>query len=535
MTIETTGTKIAYTGDAINKDFSFNFKTFNTASIKVYEDGVASLALLTVTLNLDQIASPGGSVNVNPAPAVAVRVTVTREEPLTQTKDYITGGKFPAESHEQGLDILTQISQQQQEELTRKVGVGINDDGTTIFTLPPFVPRRALVWDAVTKQLVTSANDPDDNSTAAAQAAAAAALVSENAAAVSAAAALVSEGLTDADSIQTGLNAIVTAADAISTAADVVLTNNDVTSTNADVLLTAADVLSTAADVISTAANKVATNADVLLTAADVISTAADVVSSAANAAAALASETQAGIYAASAGAAAGIITVFPEASYLFNNDYTATLGISSYVEGTTYQCRLITKNSSGAVTMNFDGLGAKPVKLRNSINSDPVIGQMQTDYVAKFIYFTGIFYFINPAFPAIVLQARATLVQTISSAVTLNFNFAAIDTINVYDPVNYKYLPTLPGYYRVDAIVTLDNLVVGDSIWAFIIIDSITKAQINVIANGTTETMSVTWIQFFNGVNNDVWIRAWNTTRATSTLSNLGSETQFNVTRIGD
>ena len=182
MTIETTTVKIAYLGDAVNKDFPFNFKTFDQNSIKVYEDGVASAALLTVVLNLDQEASPGGSVNVDPAPADLVRVTVTREEPLTQVRDYITGGKFPAESHEQGLDKAVQILQQHSEELSRKVGVGINDDGSTDFTLPPYVSRRALVWDVSLKKLITTVYDPD-----AAAASAAAALVSEAAAAASAA------------------------------------------------------------------------------------------------------------------------------------------------------------------------------------------------------------------------------------------------------------------------------------------------------------------------------------------------------------
>jgi uncharacterized membrane protein len=114
--------------------------------------------------------------------------------------------------------------------------------------------------------------DPEETSTSAALTATTQANNSAN----SAAAALISEGLAEADKVQTGLDRVATAADKVSTNADVVLTH-------ADVILAEADKVQTGLDRIATAADKVATNADVVLAEADKVQTGLDRIATAAD------------------------------------------------------------------------------------------------------------------------------------------------------------------------------------------------------------------------------------------------------------
>lgn len=115
---------------------------------------------------------------------------------------------------------------------------------------------------------------------------------SETAAAASAAAALVSEGLADADRVQTNADALATAADLVQTnldqiscdadavqvAADLVATNQDTIDTAADLVQTNLDQISCASDAVDTAADLVQTNLDQIQTTSDTVDTAADLV-----------------------------------------------------------------------------------------------------------------------------------------------------------------------------------------------------------------------------------------------------------------
>lgn len=356
MTIGTTGIKVVYIGDAVNEDFNFNFKTFNESSIKVFEDGIPSAGMLTVSLNSDQDASPGGGVNVSPAPALNVRVTVTREEPLTQNKNYIVGGKFPAESHEQGLDILTQISQQQQDELNRKVGVGINDDGTTDYTLPSYSASKGFKYDPTLKKIILTSNDPDSGPNA--DISAAAALVSENSAA---------------------------------------------------------------------------------------------------------ASETQAGLYAADAGAAAGIIINYPITGGSSGN-YTATLGINSYVTNTVYKVIVHEVNAAG-VSINFDGIGAKSVKTPEGYNFTG--GELQPNSVIDFLYNGTFFVALNldKVYFGSVMSNNSALtgIGTTPKKYIADWNKLG-NRNNEYDFfTNDRFEPSKPGYYKIVADFFWNVVTVGD------------------------------------------------------------------------
>lgn len=208
MTISSSVNKVIYTANGVLTDFDFTFKTRNASDIQVYLDDVLQGSGYTVVLNSDQETSPGGTVTFDVAPADQTIVTIVREVPLTQEVDYQPYDPFPAETHEGALDKLTQITQQQQEELDRATKASVSDDGTTDYTLPLYDAGKAIIWDDPTKQLINSddkingitdaAQQSADDSAVSASAADSSATDSSEAAGISASWAQKTDGIVEA-------------------------------------------------------------------------------------------------------------------------------------------------------------------------------------------------------------------------------------------------------------------------------------------------------------------------------------------------
>lgn len=118
MTVSTTDTEVSYTADGVQTNFSFNFVTQLPGDIDVYVDGQLLLVGVIVNLNADQETSPGGSVDITPAPADTLTVEIKRNTSITQETDYDAYDPFPAKTHENALDKLTLISQEQSSEIS---------------------------------------------------------------------------------------------------------------------------------------------------------------------------------------------------------------------------------------------------------------------------------------------------------------------------------------------------------------------------------------------------------------------------------
>jgi hypothetical protein len=71
----------------------------------------------------------GGNVTFTTGntPASGETVVIQRELALTQGTDYVENDPFPAESHEDALDRLTFITQQQQEEIDRAIKASVTN------------------------------------------------------------------------------------------------------------------------------------------------------------------------------------------------------------------------------------------------------------------------------------------------------------------------------------------------------------------------------------------------------------------------
>jgi hypothetical protein len=118
MSIQNTNTINRYVGNGSTTSFTYNFKINDQSHIEVSLDNVVQTSGFTVT---GVGNANGGTVNFATAPANGVKVVLRRNVPYTQLIDYITGDKFPADTHEAALDQLTMAAQQLQEQVDRSL------------------------------------------------------------------------------------------------------------------------------------------------------------------------------------------------------------------------------------------------------------------------------------------------------------------------------------------------------------------------------------------------------------------------------
>lgn len=127
MTISTTASRIAYTGNGVTTAFSFPNRFFANTDLVVVK--VSTLGVeTTLTLTTDYTVTgadldAGGTVTCVVAPAVGERLVIYRDMDYTQEVDYTSGDSFPAETHERALDRLTMQNQQLKDAVDRSVKV----------------------------------------------------------------------------------------------------------------------------------------------------------------------------------------------------------------------------------------------------------------------------------------------------------------------------------------------------------------------------------------------------------------------------
>lgn len=141
MTISSTNRRAGpYVGDGVTTSFPFNYKVFKKQDVLVTftsSSGVNTPLLLDsdylVTLNLDQDATPGGSITY-PAPystrtvlAANEKLTLTGNLAETQPTDIPDLSPFFPQVVEDALDRLTILIQQVQEQTDRSLKLGIGD------------------------------------------------------------------------------------------------------------------------------------------------------------------------------------------------------------------------------------------------------------------------------------------------------------------------------------------------------------------------------------------------------------------------
>lgn len=107
MTVQDIPQRVTYAGNGSQVSFAFNFRVDDPNWVIVdYTDNLNS-----VSLNVDQDLSPGGTVEYSIAPPTGQGINIVRATPRTQGLDYDRYESFDSESHEDALDKLTMIIQ----------------------------------------------------------------------------------------------------------------------------------------------------------------------------------------------------------------------------------------------------------------------------------------------------------------------------------------------------------------------------------------------------------------------------------------
>ena len=143
MTISSTTNTVSYTGNGSTTAFAVPYAFFGTGTtseIQVVEVVIATGAETVKSNGSDYTVAGGsgatGTVTAATAPASTVKWVINRATAQTQETDYVENDPFPAESHEEALDRLTAIDQEQQRALDRTAQLPDGYTGSFDPTLP---------------------------------------------------------------------------------------------------------------------------------------------------------------------------------------------------------------------------------------------------------------------------------------------------------------------------------------------------------------------------------------------------------------
>jgi len=151
-TVASSTSRMQYTCSG-GSTYAFTFGVGATSEIQVIKTVTASQTETTLTETTDYTISAtnndyssGGTVTTTTACATGNTLTILRNVPLTQASDFTEGMPTLYESFEDGLDKLTRITQQQQEEIDRSLRIPVSS--STSPTLPNPVANNYIGWNA---------------------------------------------------------------------------------------------------------------------------------------------------------------------------------------------------------------------------------------------------------------------------------------------------------------------------------------------------------------------------------------------------
>jgi hypothetical protein len=122
MTVLTTIAKAGpYAGAGTTGPFTVPFRFLDASHLRVIRTLglVETVLVLGTDYTVTGVGLSTGTVTLTDPLPVGQTLTVVRNVPATQDADYVAGDAFPAESHEEALDKLTMLVQQNSEELAR--------------------------------------------------------------------------------------------------------------------------------------------------------------------------------------------------------------------------------------------------------------------------------------------------------------------------------------------------------------------------------------------------------------------------------
>jgi hypothetical protein len=147
MSVQTTTSRISYTGNGSSTAFAYNFKILDQTHLKVYVAGV--LKTLTTDYTVAGVGgAAGGTVNFVIAPALAASIVIARNVPVNQLITTVNNDTIFATVFDQAIDKLTMIAQQLSTSASRGLVLADNDPTSGALTLPTDRANKYLRFDA---------------------------------------------------------------------------------------------------------------------------------------------------------------------------------------------------------------------------------------------------------------------------------------------------------------------------------------------------------------------------------------------------
>ncbi len=134
MTVTNVSTARAdYVGNGSTTIFTVPFRILDEAHISVtlIVGAVETTQVLNTDYTVQNVGDPTSQITMTVAPTSLQTVVIVRNVPPTQLLDYVESDKFPSQSHEDGLDKLTMIVQQQNELISRLDSVDLSGNPIT--------------------------------------------------------------------------------------------------------------------------------------------------------------------------------------------------------------------------------------------------------------------------------------------------------------------------------------------------------------------------------------------------------------------
>lgn len=134
MTVPSSTARVSYAANGVTVAFAVPFRFLADTHLRVTErlpsgtEAIVSPASYTVA---GAGAPSGGTVTFGVAPASGLTIVIIRNVPLTQETDYVENDPFPADSHENALDKLCMVDQQQQDEINLSIKLPTTTSGVS--------------------------------------------------------------------------------------------------------------------------------------------------------------------------------------------------------------------------------------------------------------------------------------------------------------------------------------------------------------------------------------------------------------------
>lgn len=149
MAVPNSTHRVDYNGDGSTTEFAVPFYFLANADVTVTHVSSAGTETVwtegseyTLTGSGDE---NGGLLTASAAPSSGTRLVIRRKVAQTQEIKYPANDPFPSSSHEQALDKLTMIDQEQQEQIDRSLKRPVGDSTDVEMTLPAKADRASKV------------------------------------------------------------------------------------------------------------------------------------------------------------------------------------------------------------------------------------------------------------------------------------------------------------------------------------------------------------------------------------------------------